>query len=106
MSSVVRPNLIGDRTQTTTILSGGSATATNSTAAHELAGRTVRLRHSRSTAGDTKKVERAVYAYIQAVRALGKQRISTDEIARALGLSRSVVESVVLVLRSKGVRPL
>jgi hypothetical protein len=53
----------------------------------------------------TRDVERAVYAYIQAVRALGKTKVETEEIARALGLGLSEVERTVKALRSRGVKP-
>jgi hypothetical protein len=49
-------------------------------------------------------VESAVYAHIQAVRALGKTRIAPEEIAKALGLPLSAVESALKSLTGKGVK--
>jgi hypothetical protein len=49
------------------------------------------------------KITAAVYAYVQAQRALGKTRITTDEIARALSLSLTVVRNAMQTLSAKGV---
>jgi hypothetical protein len=49
-------------------------------------------------------LESAVYAYIQAVRALGKTKITPEEIAQALNLPVSAVEQSLSALQSKGVR--
>jgi hypothetical protein len=51
-----------------------------------------------------RKFEEAVYAHIQAVRALGKTQVGTAEIARALGISISDVEKTISALRVKGVK--
>jgi hypothetical protein len=51
-----------------------------------------------------KKVENAVFAHIQAVRALGHKTINTVEIADSLGLSPEVVMEAVTNLKRKGVR--
>jgi hypothetical protein len=53
-----------------------------------------------------KKLARAVYAYIQAVRALGRQQVNTWEIAEALSKSVREVERAVSFLRKRGVKPL
>ena len=50
------------------------------------------------------KIESAVYSYIQAMRALGKTRITTAEIAEALGLPEAVVRNASESLTDKGVR--
>lgn len=50
------------------------------------------------------KIESAVYSYIRAVRALGKKRVSTAEIAAALKLSEAAVRDAASSLTSKGVR--
>ena len=52
----------------------------------------------------SKKIESAVYAHIQAVRALGRTQIEPEEIARALGLSVSQVHGTLAALKSKGVK--
>ena len=57
----------------------------------------------KSTPSDT-KVEGAVYAYIRAVRALGRTRTNTADIALALGLSRKTVERTIVRLNEKGVK--
>ena len=54
----------------------------------------------------SKNVESAVYAHIQAVRALGRTHIEPQEIARALGLSVSQVQGTIAALKSKGVKAL
>lgn len=46
----------------------------------------------------------AVYGYISAVRALGRQTISSIEIAAALGLSRDQVEGTLATLAVRGVK--
>ena len=66
---------------------------------------TPRLKKGKATAGEA-SVEKAVYSYIQAVRALGRETVNTVEIARALGVNIDAVESAVAKLRAKGVRPL
>jgi hypothetical protein len=43
-----------------------------------------------------KNIENAVYAHIQAIRALGKTRVNTVDIARALGLPLREVEKTIL----------
>jgi hypothetical protein len=53
-----------------------------------------------------KQIENAVYAHIQAVRALGRTQIAPEEIARALGLSLSEVQGTIAALRQKGVKSL
>jgi hypothetical protein len=54
--------------------------------------------------GSSKDIESAVYAHIQALRALGKTQVNTIEIARSLDLSLAIVEKVIADLRSKGVK--
>jgi len=51
-----------------------------------------------------KEILSAVYAQIQAMRALGKTQVGTAEIARALGIHVAEVERTVAALRTKGVR--
>jgi hypothetical protein len=51
----------------------------------------------------TRDVEGAVFGYIRAIRALGRMHVSTDEIARALGLSLAEVQGTLAALRSRGV---
>ena len=50
------------------------------------------------------KVADAVYGYIQALRALGHDRVSSTDIANALSLPLSDVNRAVMILRDKGVR--
>ncbi len=51
-----------------------------------------------------KDVEKAVYAYIRAVRALGRETINTLDISRALSIPLPRVEKAAERLESKGVR--
>jgi hypothetical protein len=53
-----------------------------------------------------KKIENAVFGYIQAVRALGRTTINTTEISRALNLSLADVERTLSALRKRGVKTL
>jgi hypothetical protein len=47
----------------------------------------------------------AVYAHVQAVRALGKTVVTPEEISRALGLSTKQVEAALNGLKERGVKP-
>src|SRR5258708_37206090 len=51
-----------------------------------------------------KQLESAVYSYIQALRALGKNDVNTSDIADALGLRTRDVNSVLDELKAKGVK--
>jgi hypothetical protein len=51
-----------------------------------------------------KSVEAAVFAYLQARRALGVVQINSIEIAGALGLVQSIVELALHKLSSRGVK--
>lgn len=51
-----------------------------------------------------KNIERAVYAHIRAMRALGRTRTNTAEIASALGINPGRVLEAVRNLQAKGVR--
>lgn len=59
---------------------------------------------ARRHASPTKEIERAVYSYIRAMRAIGRTRLNTIEIARALGISPARVAQVVQGLSKKGVK--
>jgi hypothetical protein len=48
-------------------------------------------------------IQNAVYAYVQAYRALGNTTISTIRIAKGLGIKPRLVEHAMLALRDKGV---
>jgi hypothetical protein len=52
-----------------------------------------------------KAVVNAVYGHIQAVRALGRETITTVEIARALLIPLSDVTAALERLKKKGVKP-
>lgn len=54
--------------------------------------------------GQQKNVENAVYAHIQAVRSLGRTRINTSDIARALSIPQNAVVGALAALQKKGVR--
>jgi biotin operon repressor len=49
-------------------------------------------------------VQNAVYAYIRAIRALGRTQINTTEVADALSLSVAEVNGAISSLGKKGVR--
>jgi hypothetical protein len=53
-----------------------------------------------------KSVENAVYAYMRAIRALGRTKITTTEVAGALALTVAEVNGVLSSLRKRGVRAL
>jgi DNA-binding MarR family transcriptional regulator len=54
----------------------------------------------------SKSVQNAVYAYIRAIRALGRTQINTSEIADALSLSIAEVNRAISSLKKNGVRAL
>lgn len=56
------------------------------------------------TAIASKKIESAVYSHIRAMRALGRTKVETAEIAKSLGLSVSAVNRTLETLRKKGVK--
>jgi hypothetical protein len=53
-----------------------------------------------------KAVHNAVYAYIRAVRALGRTKITTAEVAEALSLPVVEVNGALSSLKKRGVRAL
>lgn len=53
-----------------------------------------------------KAIQNAVYAYIQAVRALGRNRLNTSEIAEALSIPVLEVNEAISSLKKKGVKVL
>lgn len=53
-----------------------------------------------------KNLENAIYAYIQAIRALGRVRVNTTQIADGLSLSVHDVNRAISSLKRKGVRTL
>lgn len=57
-----------------------------------------------ATPASNKSIENAVYAHLQAMRALGHTTVNTGDVARALGLSQSTVEKTIAGLASKGVK--
>jgi hypothetical protein len=60
----------------------------------------------RSAPHSTKNIENAIYAYIRAIRALGRDKINTIDIAEALSLPVSEVNRAVSALEKKGVKTL
>ena len=57
----------------------------------------------RSTKVD-ERLENAIYSQIQALRALGRTRVETEEIGKALGVSVEKVNKAIASLRKRGVR--
>jgi hypothetical protein len=51
-----------------------------------------------------RRINKAVYAHIRAVRALGRKRINTEEIAEALSLPVEQVNRAIHLMKKKGVR--
>jgi hypothetical protein len=49
-------------------------------------------------------IEKAVYAYIRALRALGRTKVGTVEIARALDIPMEEVVNAITTLKAKGVK--
>jgi hypothetical protein len=49
-------------------------------------------------------VESAVYAHLQALRALGQTRVNTADVAKALGIPQSLVDRTLESLLKKGVK--
>ena len=58
----------------------------------------------RHPAHSNKDIEGAVYAHIQAVRALGQTRVNSVDISHALSLPVGKVEQALQQLKGKGVR--
>lgn len=54
----------------------------------------------------SRNIENAIYAYIQAVRALGHTTLNTIQIAEALSLPAATVEQALESLKKKGVKKL
>jgi hypothetical protein len=52
----------------------------------------------------SKEVEKAVYAYVRAVRALGRTQVLVSDISRALEIAEPAVIQALSALRSKGVK--
>lgn len=75
---------------------------TGSTTHSELA---VPRRVSKSKKRDRKDLVAAVYAYIKAVRALGRTIVNSKEIANALDVSVKDVEQAAKQLKERGVKP-
>jgi hypothetical protein len=53
-----------------------------------------------------KSVVNAVYAYIRAIRALGRTNLVTTEVASALSIPVAEVNRAITSLKEKGVRPI
>lgn len=59
---------------------------------------------ARQDGARSKAIRAAVLGHIKALRALGKTRVNTRDIATALDLPRAVVEQAVLQLGDEGVK--
>ncbi len=85
--------------------SGRFVTSTSSTSTSHVTVRgDGRLKRKRPVSD--KDVEAAVYAYVRAVRALGRTSINTLEISKSLEIPLAKVEKTVSELRSKGIKTL
>ena len=61
-------------------------------------------RRARRASHSAERLQSAVYAYIRAIRALGRTQINTLEIAAALSLSLAEVNRAISSLGKKGVK--
>lgn len=59
---------------------------------------------TRGGAARKEELANAIYWHIQAIRAVGRERVNTAEIARALGVSLADVEKAIAGLKKKGVK--
>ena len=78
--------------------SGTQVSVTVSNVRHKAARKAARKKRQR--------FESAIYSHIRAMRALGRTRLNTAEIAEALSLSIDEVNRAVSSLKKKGVRSL
>jgi hypothetical protein len=60
----------------------------------------------RGSIRNRRNIENAIYAYIRAIRALGRKNINTVEIAEALSLPIAAVDLALTSLKKKGVKTL
>ena len=58
---------------------------------------------ARARIESSKRIDRAVYAYLQAIRSLGHRHVKPEDVAAALGISVTAALAALTVLRSKGV---
>ena len=58
----------------------------------------------RTRGAASKNAQRAVYAYLQAIRSLNRDRVTPEEVARALGISTASALAASIAMRSKGVK--
>jgi predicted transcriptional regulator len=58
----------------------------------------------RRKSNNKKNIENAIYAHVRAIRALGRKKINTTEIAEALSLPIFVVNQAITSLLKKGVK--
>jgi len=65
-----------------------------------------RRRTAAKKRGAPRSIENAVYAYIRAVRVLGRKQINTVDVAEALAIPVDAVNRAVRSLRKKGVKAL
>ena len=66
--------------------------------------RQIEIHSSRSRHKVSKNTPAAVYAYIRALRSVGRTTVSVDEIAEALTLSAATVYAALRALRNRGVK--
>lgn len=52
----------------------------------------------------SENIENAVYAHLQAMRALGHAFVNTSDVARALGLPQSAVDRTIAKLKKRGIK--
>ena len=92
-----KPNVAGAGT-------GYIASVASASAGQSLSFPSVNNAANISPAATARDIESAVYAHIQAIRALGRTRTDSWEIAKGLGISQKEVEKTIASLTKKGVR--
>lgn len=99
-------NVIFSDTTTSTTTSAWMSlpTANNTTVTIVTSSALLGSKKETQTKTSVRDIQVAVYSHIQAVRALGRTNINTEEIAKALSLPVGSVNVAIAKLKDKGVR--
>jgi DNA-binding CsgD family transcriptional regulator len=90
------PNLITSSTGVYYVPSSASTVATVPTG--------LQIAPARKARTSARTIQNAIFAHMQAMRALGRTQLSTGEIATALSISRDDVQGALASLRKRGVK--
>jgi hypothetical protein len=82
----------------------GSVTYSISTPAAGFSKFNVAIGPAKASSKPSKDVEKAIYAYVRAVRALGRTQLNVSDISKALNISEPAVIQALGALRSKGIK--